>query len=955
MRYQKLLILLSCHSLEDFPVHHVGDEAESLLSNWIGLWHPNLIHAAGVTPTWGRADAPPDDCSDMLIVVPRGADSNLPTGFVDRVKDQGGFLVQDQVDRNDLLKSVLEPLDRPVEFDERWIQDFLALGYAYLQIQLMTRHLRYSSNLDQTHFDAQVLAAVNAAAEADAETAEKKLQSAFDLLSEERNRYYPADALLIDLTLVAETTLGNSLGRQLEQNHPVNYLVRGELLEALAATQPAHLESLKEKVESGAACIVGGTTSEAPWPLLSIEAITRQFNCGRQAFRHHLGTVPRVFGRHRFGLTTVLPQLLSEYGYAGAIHTSFDDGRCPESSQVNICWESPDGKTIDAIGSSPTDASLPETFLRLGISIGEAIDVAHSASLLLTHWPGRIHPCFSDLIAMGRYGNILGQFVSLEDYFSMVSHPGYNDTYNEDQYQTPYHRQAIIRKQSDPISRWAEYWKREFQFRALAGLDAMLAQLGNCSGRAVPMVGERLDVSIESFEPAENENRPNTDFDSHVATVQAEIVDSLVAATRSANGNSGSAPADGVVVFNPCSFPRRMRLEAERSLARSKQDEIYMADEVDGRSQLIVDCPAMGWVNLTAEGKSHANPVDTKKKKPRKRIEPPPIASENLLRNEFFELEVDRKSGGIHSLHLYQQRGNLLSQRLALRDPGRGRSRDSDRDPGVYSQMVCDKMEIETASRVLGRITTSGRLLQGDEHVANFRQSVSVTLGQRVFELDVELEPLRLPVADPWKSYYCSRLAWHDEMAELYRAVNDSRHFVGKSQISAPVYVEIVEPNHRIALFSDGLPFHQKQNRRILDTLLIPHGESRRQFRLGVGVNVPHPMQAAIGFATPLITAPAKFEAPISTSDWQFHLSSRNVIATSWEGLQGEDGADGVSVRFKETEGRAGQLKLTCARPVKRVRRIRLDGSEIGAGEIQEGVAVLDFQGHDYWQVELYW
>ena len=47
MKYEELIILLPCHSLEDFPLYHEGEEAQGLLANWVALWHPALVAAAG--------------------------------------------------------------------------------------------------------------------------------------------------------------------------------------------------------------------------------------------------------------------------------------------------------------------------------------------------------------------------------------------------------------------------------------------------------------------------------------------------------------------------------------------------------------------------------------------------------------------------------------------------------------------------------------------------------------------------------------------------------------------------------------------------------------------------------------------------------------------------------------------------------------------------------------------
>ena len=55
MTYRELIVLLPCHSLEDFPTYHEGDDAHSLLASWSALWHPSLIAAAGQAPAWVRA------------------------------------------------------------------------------------------------------------------------------------------------------------------------------------------------------------------------------------------------------------------------------------------------------------------------------------------------------------------------------------------------------------------------------------------------------------------------------------------------------------------------------------------------------------------------------------------------------------------------------------------------------------------------------------------------------------------------------------------------------------------------------------------------------------------------------------------------------------------------------------------------------------------------------------
>ncbi|HEY1068273.1 MAG TPA: hypothetical protein VGE52_19265, partial [Pirellulales bacterium] len=55
MKFEELIILLPCHSLEDFPLYHQGDEAEGLLAAWTALFHPAFLASAQTLPTWRRA------------------------------------------------------------------------------------------------------------------------------------------------------------------------------------------------------------------------------------------------------------------------------------------------------------------------------------------------------------------------------------------------------------------------------------------------------------------------------------------------------------------------------------------------------------------------------------------------------------------------------------------------------------------------------------------------------------------------------------------------------------------------------------------------------------------------------------------------------------------------------------------------------------------------------------
>src|ERR1041385_2724394 len=103
MKFEELLVLLPCHSLEDFPTHHTGDEAEGLLSAWSGLWHPALIACVNKLPTWFRADSPPEEMQNRLVIVPKTSEELLLAGWTSRAKSSGAHVIRKTHRRDEIV------------------------------------------------------------------------------------------------------------------------------------------------------------------------------------------------------------------------------------------------------------------------------------------------------------------------------------------------------------------------------------------------------------------------------------------------------------------------------------------------------------------------------------------------------------------------------------------------------------------------------------------------------------------------------------------------------------------------------------------------------------------------------------------------------------------------------------------------------------------------------------
>ncbi len=936
MKYQELIILLPCHSLEDFPTHHEGDDANSLLASWSALWHPVLLAAAGQAPTWRRIEDPPSEVRDRLIVVPSVCVQRLPTGFAQRVKDEGGVLVRKTANRKEILGAALENLRNATEgvpysaVDDELVADFLALGYCYLQIELLTRQMRYASNLDETYFKGTAVAAAVAAVEGKLDVAREKLSACFNVLAEERDHYYPVDAFVLDLTLTARTTLGEPLRVELERQSPTNMLISADSLAEMAAKEPQTFAALKAGLAAGRVSLIGGEASEERLPLLSHESILAELQRGLAKYDELLGRRPAIFGRWRYGLTPHLPGILHKLGFKGALHTGFEEGKSPDGLQFKVRWEGLDGSAIDAIAKPPLDASKPQTFLALATKLGESMDSDHVATICLAHWPGQASPWIDDLRRISRYCSALGKWITADDYFQKTDQPGQLDRFDANRYRSPYLKQAIIRKEEDPISTPVQYWREQAELitsESMNTLAALVTGQPNAAARALS-----TEYSI-----------PSTVNDRSQPAAKR-----LTAALTAAN--SGHAPhSRGCLIINPYSFVRRMGVEdIKLGGLPTIERPVYAADQHAGRQHAVIDVPAFGFVHLTP-GK--AAPREKK---------PLLLAEDNVLRNEFFEAIINPTTGSLAAIHEYKSRGNRLSQQLALRMPGaKQKPGDSYRDPdesATYSIMAGDSVETTIATTTLGEIVTRGRLLDAEgKKLASFTQTYRLWRGSRVLHVHIELDPVEEPRADPWNSYYCCRIAWGNELAELFRTVNETRQPVDEKRFESPHYVELADEKTSTSILCGGLTFHRRHEDRMLDTLLIARGERLRTFHLGIGVDLAHPMHEAIGILTPPIVVRDVPQPSSGASGWLLHLSSRNVIATSLLPLEENGKVAGFRVRLLETVGRPANLAISAFRPIKSATTADFLGNGLAELQIDDGKIKLDLAAHEWTEVIARW
>jgi len=234
-------------------------------------------------------------------------------------------------------------------------------------------------------------------------------------LLEEKNSYYPVEPQLCELILTHPNTIGKTLTKQLESSDtPISVLISGQDAQTLASKNPSAAETIIQQINAGKLSIVGGLENETDDDLVCSETIISQLDRGRKSLQQVFGHMPSVFARRSFGLNPTTPNLLKNFGYLGALHVNFSNGLIPTMGSGAMRWTGDDEEHILAISELPMDAADSGTFLSLGEDLGEMLDLAHSATALLTHWPHKACQSLSDLKQIAKFVPLFGNFLTVD-------------------------------------------------------------------------------------------------------------------------------------------------------------------------------------------------------------------------------------------------------------------------------------------------------------------------------------------------------------------------------------------------------------------------------------------------------------------------------------------------------------------------------------------------------------
>jgi hypothetical protein len=458
---EHITVFLPCHTLDDFPTWLDEAEADALLAAWTAAWDPRLIAAVGRMPAWASVDLPPPVPQSCLGIVPSFADERFAAQIAG-LASEGSAWVRGLAGRHDIIAAAVTAVGA-APAGPSLAPDFHALGLAWLIGELLARRMRSHSDVESSGFAAGVVAAARAAVAGDEALARERLGECFGALEAARSHYYPVDFWLVDLLLLADSTLGASLDAELESPVPLAVVATGEVIDALAWRNPAALARMRDRREAGLLAGVGGRHDARPLDLCVTPEIEESFSRGMRAWTEHLGAAPRIFGQFTGGWSPILPRLLADRGYRGAIWTLFDGTSLPDPGASRIVWQGMDGGSIDGLARAPLDARVSRTILQLADRIGDAMDHDHAAIMMFAHFPGTAAPWFGDLRRIGAWCRLLGGFATPEEVLDRTAEAGVVVNFKADAYPV-----SLPRSTSGIRGQVAE--EQEFMRRAAAAL-----------------------------------------------------------------------------------------------------------------------------------------------------------------------------------------------------------------------------------------------------------------------------------------------------------------------------------------------------------------------------------------------------------------------------------------------------------------------------------------------------
>jgi len=982
---KRSIFVIPSSSLEDLPKRMGHGAALDFLTAWTSQWDPRLLSALNGLPEWKKADGNSLDLEHALLVCPQVANAQLDQTLRERL-ELGQCVVVDSLSRSrsDLVSFLLGLVTPSLSADDPQpllLDDFYALGYAVLQIQILARKLRYSWNIDWIMFTEQAIAAANASLAQDAAETERWLQTCFDSLSQERDRYCSQQAYLLDVVLLAPTTLGPSLERQLDMSRPSNLIACSSLLKTLQVRNPTALDRLAQRVAEKQISLIGGLEVERLHPYMSANAILRDLRNGIRSYAELAVGIPKIYSRYQPGFTASAPTWLTQFGFSGAFLAAWSGGAVPDKDQAKIRWQaSDDGKSIDTVIGFVMDASSADSYIDLADMLSKQLDYHHVPTLVFAHWPGIDLQPLTDLMRAIERTPALGKFHTAESYFASTSSPYSSDSFANSAFKISIPKS--VREQNELHSQIIEYEQLRVSLERLESLHYLWIQVANQSNSQSDTDSISLDTDglrhrlDRWFDGSPASTTHASDFEDLKRQLNLgrknllERIQKTLRGQKASEANSQTAISH--LIVNPSNHPQRLFLDdlpGEVELASCTR---LIAAECDaGRSRAIVDVPPFGFVQFITRHSDGAIPTATSAaiKKPsfwsRVSGARSGIAEKDwTLSNEFMEIQIDPKRGHLRSLYIANKRGSRLSGMTSLVGGGSDVQRKWNEEDCL--DLLDVSLRIVRSSALVGTIEVTGSGKQADGRIARVTTRYTLWKGARWLDIEILAENLS---AEETSCVW--RTAWLNEGSSVAAWQHGIKGKLQSPLQSAVELIEIDDAEHRIFVAPRGLSSHRRSESRFLISQLAVDFSGRAQAKFAIGMDWPRPYETALDLcdqpwriesASPPNTKPdsGAWLAQCSLPSVHFYFSEPEPVLAQHQ--IPEDQRDAMSghqadvcLWIQETQGKSGSAKLSFFRDVGEAWKVDSQGREFDTLTVTGGQVVTNVNAHEQSRILLRW
>lgn len=877
------------------------------LNGYAVLWHPALLLGTTAPPKVDSAYDHEQPSAGRAYVLPDSPPQFLPDDWADRVRGVGAIKLTTSTDRASTVSAMLDAVRDAATSDEgrehfgspeqaqlltlppEAIRPFVGLGFGYLVIDSLFEAMDHEKLIDVSGLWFDVQNALQALLKPDgAAEVDEHLRLAAGKLLSAREVLYAVNIHLLDVWNLTEDNLDGPVPAGLSLGNPLNVMATGRALERLAEQFPDRANELRakfdESIQPPILEVIGGTYREREDGLMPIGSQLWNLRKGRSSSNEAIGATVEVLARKKSANHPNVPSWVQVTGLRRAMMLSFDGAVVPSYRATVVNWTAPDGKSIDAFTRAPQPAHKAETFFNLVYTLHTSISQDSAPTLAIMHQGEPANPLYDDWLALSKLGPALGEWTTFSRYFSDALAGEYIGTTNADEFFSDYLEERTNAHRPDPVSAFGAHMRARRRVESAYTLAAIQRSL-SASGPT-----DEDNRELENLKRYEDDLEatglsPLFDPSASPATPERRWAEKL--AERLQGRSTANQP--GVMLLNPCAFTRRVAVEIEGVTGHLAIEGPVKASQTDGGvAKTVVEVPPLGFAWVPRTGGSAPN-------KPRIRL-----ADGNMVRNEYFEAEIDPATGGIKSFRDVRTRAPRVGMQVVY-------------NPGSRAEGT--GFEVTQSGSALGEIVSKGRLLnEQNEELATFRVRLRSWLSRPVLDLRVEIEPAHLPTGYPWHAYYGVRFAWRDERAAIMRGVNGLAAVSGHTRPVSPDFVEVRLGRMGTTILTGGLPFVQRHGNRMLDAILIPEGETVRSFDLGLALDRDYPMQAAVGMVSPIAMVPTTKGPPhIGPSGWLFQIDTPNLLLHEMRPVA--DGSRAFIATLQETTGsHGGTAELRCVR-----------------------------------------